>query len=107
MRKSVNKEKILEILRKEQSYLYEKYGIEKMAIYGSFAKGHPKNKSDVDILVKLKKPLGLEFFGLTYYLEDKLGREVDLATFKTFQRSIKDPRYKAIAANIEKTLTYV
>jgi len=107
MRKSLNKEKILEILRKERSYLYEKYGIEKIAIYGSFAKGHPKNMSDVDILVKLKRPLGLEFVGLAYYLEEKLGREVDLATFKSFQRSLKDPRYKHIAASIEKTLKYV
>lgn len=94
-------------MRKEQPYLYEKYGIEKIAIYGSFAKGYPKNKSDVDILVKLKRPLGLEFVGLAYYLEEKLGREVDLATFKTFQRSMTNPRYKHVAADIEKTLTYV
>ncbi len=107
MRKSLNKELMLEILRKEQPYLFEKYGVEKIAIYGSFAKDHPTEKSDIDILVKLTRPLGLEFVGLAYYLEEKLGREVDLATFKTLQTSMENPRYKHITADIEKTLTYV
>jgi predicted nucleotidyltransferase len=107
MKKPLTKEKIIQTLRKELPCLREKYGVEKIAIYGSFAKGSPTTKSDVDILVQLVKPLGLEFVGLAYYLEEILDRKVDLATFDTLHRSLENPRYKHIAADIQRTLRYV
>jgi len=107
MKQPLTKETIMQTLRKELPHLQEKYGVERMAIYGSFAKGAQTRKSDIDILVQLVKPLGLEFIGLAYYLEEILGRKVDLATFDTLQRSMENPRYKHIAADIERTLSYV
>ena len=107
MKRSLTKEKILQTLRNELPYLQEKYGVERMAIYGSFAKGVQTRKSDIDILVQLVKPLGLEFVALAYYLEEILGRKVDLATFDTLHRSMENPRYKHIAADIQRTLSYV
>ena len=107
MKRSLTKGKILQTLRKELPYLQEKYGVKRMAIYGSFAKGAQTRKSDIDILVQLVKPLGLEFVGLAYYLEEILGRKVDLATFDTLHRSMENPRYQHIATDIERTLSYV
>lgn len=101
------KEKIIDILRKELPYLKERYGVERIAIFGSFAKGVQRGKSDVDILVQLEKPLGLGFVGLAFYLEDILGKKVDVATFDCFRTSFGNPRYKHIAEDIEKSLTYV
>ncbi len=98
---------VLQILRKELPYLREKYGVEKLAIYGSFAKGDQTKKSDVDILVQLVNPLGLKFIELAYHLEKVLGRKVDLATFETLHRSLENPRYKHIALDIQRTLSYV
>lgn len=107
MKEPLTKENITQILRKELPYLREKYGVEKIAIYGSFAKGSSTQTSDIDILVQLVKPLGLEFVGLAYYLEEVLGRKVDLATFDTLHRSMENPRYKNIADDIQRTLSYV
>jgi predicted nucleotidyltransferase len=98
---------VLQILRKELPYLREKYGVEKLAIYGSFAKGAQTKKSDVDILVQLVNPLGLKFVELAYHLEKVLGRKVDLATFETLHRSLENPRYRHIALDIQRTLSYV
>lgn len=64
-------------------------------------------KSDVDILVQLTRPLGLEFVELAYHLEKILKKKVDLATFDTLKRSLESPRYKHIASDIERTLSYV
>jgi predicted nucleotidyltransferase len=64
-------------------------------------------KSDVDILIQLMKPLGLEFIELAYHLEKILKKKVDLATFNTLKRSLKNSRYKHIASDIERTLSYV
>lgn len=101
------REEIMQVLRKELPYLRERYGVEKIALYGSFAKGSYTTKSDVDILIQPVKPLGLDFVSLAYHLEELLGRKVDLATFETLQRSLENPRYKRIAAEIERTLQYV
>jgi len=51
MKKPLTKEEILQILRRELPYLRERYGVEKVAIYGSFAKDSQTPKSDIDILV--------------------------------------------------------
>ncbi len=107
MNKALSRETVLQILRDELPRLREQYGVEKIAVYGSFADGSPTAQSDVDLLVQLMKPLGLEFIRLTYDLEELLGRKVDLATFDTLNRSMENPRYKHIATDIQRTLAYV
>jgi uncharacterized protein len=107
MNNTVTKGRILGKLRKELPHLRERYGVEKIAIYGSYAKGKPRKKSDVDILVQLMKPLGLDFIGLAYHLEKILRKKVDLATFETLKTSAENPRYARIASDIQRTLSYV
>jgi len=107
MKEPRTKEQIFQILKKELPYLNEKYGVERIAIYGSFAKGNQRKRSDIDILVQLIKPLGLDFINLAYHLEKVLKRRVDLATFDTLKRSLENPRYKHIASDIQGTLSYV
>ena len=107
MKKALSKETVLQILRKELPRLREQYGVERIAVYGSFVKGSSTVQSDVDLLVQLMKPLGLEFVGLAYDLEELLGRKVDLATFDTLNRNMENPRYKHIATDIQRTLAYV
>jgi len=106
-KKHIGKDEILKILRKELPYLNERYGVEKMAIFGSFARDDQTKESDVDILVHLGKPLGLDFIELACYLEEVLDKEVDLTTSSHLKRSIENPRYKHIALDIEGDLVYV
>jgi hypothetical protein len=107
MKEPQTKQEIMNLLRKQLPYLQEKYGVQRMAIYGSFAKGNQTRKSDVDILIESMKPLGLEFVELAYHLEKILKKRVDLATFDTLKRSLENPQYKHIASDIERTLSYV
>jgi predicted nucleotidyltransferase len=101
------KEEVLQILKDEIPYLKDKYGVEIIAIFGSFAEDSQTKKSDVDILVQLTKPLGLGFIELADHLEDILDRKVDLSTFNHLMRSKENPRYKHIALDIERTMIYV
>ena len=107
MKEPRKKQEIMKLLEKQLPYLYEKYGVQRVAVYGSFAKGNQTKRSDVDILVQLARPLGLEFVELAYHLEKILKKKVDLATFDTLKRSLENPRYKHIASDIERTLSYV
>lgn len=103
----LTREQVISILKKELPYLKDKYGVERIVLYGSFAKGSQKKKSDIDILVDLHKTLGLEFVALADTLEEKLGRKVDVATLEHFKRSFHNPRYKHIAEDIKKSMIYV
>jgi len=107
MHKPLTRASVIRTLRKQLPRLRAEYGVEKMALYGSFAKVAANRRSDVDILVELTHPLGLEFVQLAFDLEKSLGRKVDLATFDTFQRGLAQPRYARIVSDIERTLCYV
>ncbi len=107
MKRILTKESVIEALRKELPYLRDEYGVERICIFGSFARGLQRGRSDIDILIELKKPLGLGFVKLAYYLEESLGRKVDVATFECLERSFSNPRYKHIAEDIKKSLIYV
>lgn len=104
---ALTRESVIAILQNELPYLKNKYGVEKIILYGSFAKGQPKKKSDIDILVDLRRNLGFEFIGLADRLEEILGRKVDVATFEHFKRSFDNPRYKHIAEDIKQSMIYV
>jgi predicted nucleotidyltransferase len=103
----LTREQVISILKKELPYLKEKYGVERIILYGSYAKGTQKKKSDVDILVDLRKPLGLEFVALADCLEEILSRKVDVATLDHFQKSLHNPRHKPIAEDIKRSMIYV
>jgi predicted nucleotidyltransferase len=73
-------EEIKNILREQKNELKERYGVKKIGIFGSFARGEQKEISDVDILVEFERPIGLRFFELADYIEEILEIKVDLLT---------------------------
>ncbi|GAJ11061.1 unnamed protein product, partial [marine sediment metagenome] len=65
-----------------------------LGIFGSFVKGQEKadNSSDIDILINFKKG-HKDFFNymrLKYYLENLLGREVDLVIKEAVRPRLKE-----------------
>ena len=59
-------------LKEKQSYLKESYGVSRIGLFGSFAKGNAKPSSDVDIVVEFERPVGLRFMELAEYMEKYL-----------------------------------
>ena len=99
----LSKKKLIEIIKREYSFLRKNFGVERIAIFGSFAKDIAKKNSDVDIFVEFEKPLGLKFIQMTEYLEKKLGRKTDILT----PAGIQSIRIKRIAEDIKRSLLYV
>jgi len=85
------KEEVIQVLRDEMPLLRERYGITRIALFGSFAEGSPRDDSDVDIVVEASRPLGLKFFELSDYLAGRLGRMIDLVTFNMLKIAKKKP----------------
>ncbi len=69
--------------------ILKKNGVKKAGIFGSYARGEAKKKSDIDILVQPPRGMGFEFFGLNLELEEKLGKKVDLLTYKSVSPYLK------------------
>jgi hypothetical protein len=70
------------------------YGIKKIYLFGSYAKGTADEDSDVDLLVEKGKAISLlKLAGLRQTLEDALNTSVDLVTTS----GIEPEFYKQIA----------
>lgn len=104
---SRNRATILKIIEKEMPYLRDHFGVEKIALFGSFARDDATDESDIDIVVSLSKPLGFTFVQLADYLEEKLGGKVDLITTTTLELGLTDPRRAHISRDIQESLIHV
>ena len=57
MKSELTAEAILELLRLQQPMLREKFHVQKIGIFGSFARGEATATSDIDFLVTIDAPL--------------------------------------------------
>ena len=65
-----------------------RYGVNKVALFGSFSDGTQTPESDIDLLIDKGELKGLFMFNsFVNTLREKLGREVDVITYATFERS--------------------
>jgi hypothetical protein len=71
---------IKSILCNYKQELIKKYGLEFIAIFGSYSRGEQNSNSDIDILVDFNKPIGIEFIDLANELETILEHKVDLVS---------------------------
>ena len=93
----------IEILRRELPHLRNSYGVKKIGLFGSFAKGVPREDSDIDILVELEKPIGFKFIEFAEFIERLLGTKADILTFE----GIKGIRVRQVAEDIRRSVFYV
>ncbi len=66
-------------------------------LFGSFARGDANEKSDIDIVVRFKKPQSLlQFFALQNALESALDHDVDLATERALHPLLRNAILKEL-----------
>lgn len=91
-------ENVLSALESNRAHI-KKYGVKSLALFGSAARNHMRKNSDVDVLVQFEKPTWENYIGLKFFLQDLLGREVDLVTLQGLK--------PAVRSSVEKDLVYV
>jgi len=92
-------DELKKIINQHRETLEQEYKVSRIALFGSCVRGEQTDKSDVDILVEFKEPVGFTFIHLADFLEDLLQTKVDLIT----PDAIKPNRRKYIMED----LTYV
>lgn len=82
----MNRQQTLEILAKLKPELVKRFGITRLALFGSTVRDKAKSSSDIDIIVAFDGPATSEkYFGVQFLLEDELGHPVDLVTEKAMR----------------------
>lgn len=69
----------------------KKYGIEKAAVFCSYARNEQKKDSDIDMLVQPAHGMSLlDFIGVKLDIEDALKMKVDLVSYNGLSPYLKD-----------------
>ncbi len=99
----LTREKTVQLLQEKHPYLAAEFGVSKIGLFGSYSKGQSDESSDVDLVVEFERPIGFRFVELVDYLENLLGRRVDVLT----PAGIQNIRLEQVARNITQSIVYV
>ena len=86
-KKILTNEEIINLLKANKDVL-EKYKVKRIGLFGSYVRGEQKKRSDIDLVVEFDlsafgkdfEGLFVVFMDLSSYLEDLLGKKVDILT---------------------------
>jgi len=94
----VTKEYILDFLKAHKEEFKQKYQVESIGLFGSYARDEAKENSDIDILVEMPSKFDL-YYDFKEYLEDMFKKNVDLGMKKSIRPFIRN--------SIQEDLIYV
>jgi len=86
----MNRSTTLQLLSEHKQTLAQRFGVVRLALFGSVVRDAAKEGSDVDVLVAFDGPAtSARYFGVQFYLEDLLGSPVDLVTEKALRPELR------------------
>ncbi|MDE2297878.1 MAG: nucleotidyltransferase family protein [Burkholderiales bacterium] len=86
----MNRADMLALLMQHKPELQRRYGVARLALFGSRARDNARADSDADVLVAFDGPAtSARYFGVQFYLEDLLGCPVDLVTEKALRPELR------------------
>ena len=86
----MTRDEVLKVLRAHKATLAQRFGVTDLVLFGSVARDQASEDSDIDILVRFDGPADWKrYFGAQFYLEDLLGRSVDLVTQKALRAELR------------------
>lgn len=86
----MNRSRALELLAQHKIELARRFGVTRLALFGSLARGAGRDDSDMDVLVDFDGPAtSARYFGVQFYLEDIFGCPVDLVTEKALRPELR------------------
>ncbi|QCI29052.1 nucleotidyltransferase family protein [Caminibacter pacificus] len=77
------KDEVLRYIKENKNRFEKEYGIKKIYLFGSVARGEDNENSDIDLMVEFDTDKNITIFELMMFEEEmknKFGRKVDVAT---------------------------
>lgn len=86
----MEKARAIDLLKKSKQPLAERYGVTRLALFGSTARGEAGTSSDVDVLVAFDGPAtSSRYFGVQFFLEDLFACSIDLVTERALRPELR------------------
>jgi predicted nucleotidyltransferase len=86
----MDRERVIELLKEHDAEI-RAFGVTELYLSGSVARGEAADTSDVDVLVEFDGQLRMRrHIGLVLFLEELMGRTVDVATRSMLRPEIVD-----------------
>ncbi|MCG5496027.1 MULTISPECIES: nucleotidyltransferase family protein [Ectothiorhodospira] len=86
----MDRQRALDLLSRRKPELQARFGVTRLALFGSTARNTARSGSDVDVLVAFDGPAtSKRYFGVQFYLEDIFGCPVDLVTEKALRPELR------------------
>ena len=93
----------IEEIREKVKPIAEKYGIEKVWLFGSYARGEATENSDVDLLVDRSCVMSLfELGGALEDFKEQLGKNVDIVTVNSMYHPTSIPYNSCFRNEVER-----
>ena len=78
----MNKKATLSLLKNYKKEKGSRYGISALGVFGSVARGESTEGSDVDVVIRMKKPNLLLLSKIRIELEEQFQTHVDLVSYR-------------------------
>jgi hypothetical protein len=86
----MDKQQAIQTLTQSKALLSQRFGVRRLALFGSTVRDTATDTSDIDILVSFDEPAtSARYLGVQFYLEDLLGCPVDLVTEKALRAELR------------------
>jgi uncharacterized protein len=82
IKKTIKLDEAISILKRRKTEFSEAYGVTAIGLFGSLVRGEARADSDVDVVVKMKKPDLFFLVHIKESLEDDLNRPVDIVRYR-------------------------
>lgn len=96
----MKKQQAIQTLKDSKPLLSQRFGVSRLALFGSMARDSATPSSDIDVLVSFNGPAtSNNYFGVQFYLEDLFGCHVDLVTEKALRSELR-PFVESVAIDV-------
>ena len=96
----ISQSEVIKLIAENKPFLKNKFGVERIGIFGSYAKNNFSELSDIDVLIELREQKYDFWVSVKLYLEKLLGKPVDLIAAGSHLR-------KGFLTTINKDIIYV
>ncbi len=87
----MKKEEITEFLSVHKDEMTQRFGVVKVGLFGSYARGDAREDSDIDIAIELDThQIADGYFSTLHFLEDHLQKKIDLGVLSNLRPELQE-----------------
>lgn len=84
-------EDITDFLTAHKDEMEQRFGVVKIGLFGSYARGDAREDSDIDIAIEMDaQHIADSYFGILHFLEDHLKKKIDLGVLSNIRPELQD-----------------